>query len=437
MPDGGAASPAAHVPGGGASDAAPLRAPDRTSVRALPKWIQLAAVAGLCCVVLAVFLVNRASSSAPREKPAAAERGGKGFVPSAAQMASFTVQPVEERLFQPEQRTEGKVGVDEDRTTPVFSPYAGRVIRLVARHGDVVARGQVLFTVEATDMVQAQNDLVSANGILNKARSQLQLAQTIEKRQRELSEAKAIALKELQAAQNELVSAQNDLRGAEAALEAVRNRLAILGKSDEEIATFLEKGRLSPETPIRSPIAGTVIARKVGPGQFLSGGSSDAAYTVGDLSSVWLLAQVREADAPNIRLGQEVRFRVLAFPDRVFEAKVSYVASAIDPATRRVQVRAQVDNPDGLLKPEMFASVRIVTDGGRTSPAVPRESVIYEGDTARVWVVTPTGAVELRPVTTGVVSGGLLQVTAGLRAGETIVTKGSLFIDRLASGQDS
>ena len=418
------------------NEAGPNEAGSRPG-RSLPKPVQIGAVAGLCCLAGVGVLVTNARSAPPRDKPAAQGRSDNLFVPTAAQMASFTVQPVEEKLFQPDQRTEGKISVDEDRTTQVFSPYAGRVIRLIARQGDVVSRGEVLFTVEATDMVQAQNDLLAANGTLNKARSQLQLAQTIEKRQRELNDAKAIALKELQSAQNELVSAQNDLRGAEGALEAVRNRLAILGKSEADIAAFLEKGRISPETPIQSPIAGTVIGRKVGPGQYVSGSSGDPAYTIGDLSAVWLVAQVREADAPSIKLGQTVRFRVLAFPDRVFEARVTFVASAIDPATRRVQVRAQVANPDGLLKPEMFASVRIILDEGRVSPAVPREAIIYEGETARVWVVTPEGALELRRVTAGVVSGGLLQVTSGLRTGETIVTKGSLFIDRLANGQDS
>src|SRR4029079_614177 len=105
--------------------------------------------------------------------------------------------------------------------------------------------------------------------------------------------------------------------------------------------------------------------------------------------------------------------------------------------TRRVVVRAQVDNLDGALKPEMFASIRITQGVAQLSPAVPKEAVIYEGDTARVWALMPDGSVELRRVTTGLVSGQLLQCAAGLRVGDRIITKGSLFIDRLASGEGS
>ncbi len=409
--------------------------------RSLPWVAQLAIVFALCAVIgLAVFLSKaRSQNEMAKPRPSPEEkRGGQAFVPSAAQLSTFTVENVSERAFQVEHVTEGRIAVDDDRTTPIFSPYAGRVIRLLAKQGDLIARGQIMFTIEATEMVQAQNDLVAATGALNKARSQLQLAQTIERRQRELSEAKAIALKELQSAQNELVSAQNDLRGAEGALEAVRNRLTILGKTDSEVSAFLEKGgKISAETPIYAPIAGTVITRKVGPGQYVSSGASDPAYTVGDLSRLWLVANVREVEAPHIELGQRIMFRVLAYPDQVFDAKVTYVAASVDPATRRVQVRAEVQNGDGALKPEMFASVRISTGGRQRSPGVPREAVIYESDTARVWVLQPSGALELRSVRTGLANGGAVQITSGLSAGERIVTKGSLFIDRLASGDGS
>lgn len=380
---------------------------------------------------------GRDAVAAPGKAETAAAAPGKPFVPNAAQLASFTVVAAAERDFQPEQNTDGKIGSDEERTTPVFSPYAGRVTRLIARQGQTVAAGDVLFTLQATDMVQAQTDVVAANGVLNKARSQLGLAQTVEKRQRELYDSKAVALRDWQAAQNDLVGAQNDLRAAEGALDAVRNRLVILGKSEAEIATFLDKGRISPETPIVTPIGGTVIARRVGPGQFVGGGAGDPPYTVGDLSRVWLLAQVREADAPLVKVGQPVRFRVLAVPDRVFSATLAYVGAAIDPTTRRVTVRAEIANDDGVLKPEMFASVTIAVGPAQRSPAVPREAVIYEGDRARVWVLRPDGAVELRRVTTGLVAGADIQIASGLAVGEKVVSRGSLFIDRLATGDAS
>lgn len=407
----------------------------RPPSRGLPTVVQAGIVLVLCVVVGAGVLVGYARSAHEAATPKPALEKGKAFVPSDAQLAAFTIQPAAQHLFQIEHTTEGKITVDEDRATPVFTPYSGRVIRLLAKQGEMVQKGQVLFTIEATDMVQAQNDLIAAVGAVAKARSQLQLAQTVEKRQKDLYEAKAVSLKEWQNAQNDLVTAQNDIRASTGQLEAVRNRLTILGKSEAEMEAFVKSGRMSPETPIQAPIAGTITQRRIGPGQFLSNSSADPPYTVGDLSSVWLVAQVRESEAPKMAVGHPIRFSVLAFPDRSFTARIGYVASAIDPATRRIQVRATVDNRNGLLKPEMFASVRIATGAQATGVAVPREAVIYEGDTARVWVVGEGNAVSLKPVRTGLVDGQLIQITSGLDIGERVVTRGSLFIDRLASGE--
>ena len=152
------------------------------------------------------------------------------------------VEPVQQRVFRSEHVTEGKITIDEDRSTPIFSPYAGRVTKLLVKPGDAVTLGQPLFTVEATDMVQAQNDFISAATALNKARSTLNLAQINDKRQRGLYEGKAVPLKEVQNAQATLDAAENDVRSAEIALEAARNRLRILGKTDQEITQFQEKG---------------------------------------------------------------------------------------------------------------------------------------------------------------------------------------------------
>src|SRR6185437_5896658 len=248
------------------------------------------------------------------------------FYPSAAQWATLTVETVEQRVFRSEQMTEGKIAVDEDRSTPIFSPYAGRVVKLFAKPGDTVQRGQPLFTVEATDMVQAQNDFITASTALNKARSQLNLAQIIDKRQRDLYEGKAVPLKEVQNAKAALDGAENDVRSGEVALEAARGRLRILGKTDAEIATFQEKGTIDPSTPIYAPIGGTIVQRKVGPGQYIGTGASDPVCVIGDLSTVWLLAYVREIDASNLQVGDAVKFTVLAYPNVTFTAKISYVA---------------------------------------------------------------------------------------------------------------
>jgi cobalt-zinc-cadmium efflux system membrane fusion protein len=125
---------------------------------------------------------------------------------------------------------------------------------------------------------------------------------------------------------------------------------------------------------------------------------------------------------------------VLALPGRTFKASIDYVAAAIDPSTRRLLVRATVDNKDGLFKPEMFANATIFSGDDHPSVGVPKQALIYEGDHVRLWVANDDKSLELREVQTGLTNGNLVEVRSGLKAGEKVVTKGSLFIDRAASG---
>ena len=134
-----------------------------------------------------------------------------------------------------------------------------------------------------------------------------------------------------------------------------------------------------------------------------------------------------------MRVGQPVEVRVLAYPGRVFKAKIAYVAPSVDAATRRLPVRADVENADGALKPEMFASFSIITGDDVIAPAVSQDAVVYEGDAARVWVAQPDGTIVSRQVRTGAARDGMVAV-AGLEPGEKVVTSGTLFIDRAARG---
>ncbi len=408
-------------------------------VRALPMRLQALLVLLLVMGGGAVFWIVKSLSAVEVVGAGAAlsghpERTRGLFYPTAAQWATLTIEPVQYRVFRSEHVTEGKIAVDEDRSTPIFSPYAGRVTKLFVKPGDTVTVGQPLFTVEATDMVQAQNDFIAASTALNKARSALNLAQIVDKRQRLLYEGKAVPLKEVQNARAALDAAENDVRSAEVALEAARNRLRILGKTDQEITEFQEKGTINPATPIYAPIAGTIVQRKVGPGQYVGSGATDPVFIIGDLSTVWVVAYIRETEAPNVRIGQAIYFTVLAYPDRAFPANVNYVAAALDPTTRRLLVRATVNNAAGLLKPEMFASVKILTGEGDAALAVPRDAVIYEADAARVWVVRDNDkAIELRRIKIGLTSGKMVEVLEGLAPNDRVITKGSLFIDRVAS----
>jgi membrane fusion protein, heavy metal efflux system len=354
------------------------------------------------------------------------------FKPSKEQLASLKIVPVTRSNFRSEHITDGKIALNSDRSTPVFSPFSGRVTQVLANLGDIVQRGQPLLALQASEFVQGQSDLLSAQASLAAARSGLAMAKTNERRKHALFDAKAGSKQDWEQSQNDLAAAQGAEQTASAALAAVRNRLSILGKSDAEIDALARAEKIDSVAQVLAPIDGTITDKQVGVGQYLQAGAAPPPFTVGDLSTVWLIANVRESDAPFVRKGQLLEVRAVAFPEHVFSARITYVASSLEPATRRLTVRAEINNPQGLLKPEMFASFSILSGGGATSLAVPESGVIYEGQEARVWILGGDGTLALRKIKPGRAAGGMLEVLEGVKVGERVVSSGALFIDRAA-----
>ncbi len=407
--------------------------------RAIPRRSQVGVLlrtAVMIVVVLGAVSILRKMVASHEPMSVAQEPGT--FLPTKDQTAGLKIASVSLMSFHSQQITDGKIATDDDTTTPVFSPFSGRVTRLIAKAGDVVQQGQPLFAIEATEFVQAQNDLVTALSGLKTAESQLKLAEANEKRQHEVYDARGGALKDWLQSQSDLVNAQGAHRTAEIALAAVRNRLHILGKTDPEINAIEnapDTVKMNAEALVPAPIGGTVIQRQVSAGQYINSaasGASNPIFAIGNLSSVWLVANVREVDAPKMQVGQAVEVNVLAYPGRIFRARLTYVGAVVDDTTRRVTVRAEVENADGALKPEMFASFRIITSADTAAPGVPEMSVVYEGNTAHVWVARDDGRIVLRPIRAGRTVDGMVEVLDGLKAGEKIVTSGTLFIDRAA-----
>src|SRR5450631_406885 len=354
-----------------------------------------------------------------REAPAAEAPSPPGtFRATPQQLKSLTVEPVALHGFVSEELTEGKIAVNGDRATPVFSSYSGRVTRVIAGLGDTLKSGAPLATVDASEFVQAQNDLSTAA-------AQAKIARISEARKHALYDAKGGSLQDWQ-------QAQADLTTAETARSSVRNRLKILGKSDSDIDALEASRTMNPTATIVAPIGGVVVDRQVGPGQYLQAGGGTPVFTIADPASVWLLANVRESDAGLVRLGQAVEVHVLAYPKRAFKARVSYVAAVVDPVTHRLPVRAVIENLDAALKPEMFANFRILTSDTSDAPAVPESAVVYEGELAHVWVLSGDGLLAYRSIRTGRSNDGLVEVLDGLKPGERVVTKGGLFIDQAA-----
>ena len=364
--------------------------------------------------------------------PAMAEGPTKGadFLRVVAdQMHQLQVVKVETHAFRAQRSAIGQIGYNEDASTIVLTPFSGRVTRLIAKPGEPVKSGDPLLEIDSPEQLVPQNDFIAAQAAKRKAVAQHNLAQTVEKRVRDLHEGKAAPSKDLQAAEAQLASAENDLRSAETTLEAARARLRIVGRTEAEISRLEQTGMLSRVTTITAPISGTIVARKVGPGQHVKADSGEALYTIADLSTMWLKAQIFEQDIAQVRIGQEIEARVSAVPDRVFKARINAINSASDLTTRRVVVRAEIENADGLLKAEMFAMFRISIDDAPPSPAVPTDAVIREGDVATVWVETAPMLFKRRVVDIGIQQDGLTQIRKGLDSGESVVARGAIFVD--------
>ena len=324
----------------------------------------------------------------------------------------------------------GQIAFNEDASTVVLTPFSGRVTRLIAKIGDDVKRGGPLFEIDSPEVVQTQTDLIAAVQALDKSRHQLVLAKRVFDRQTGLFTDRATSQREVDQARADFASAESDLRTAEGTLAAARNRLRVLvGRSEEEVGRVERERLINPLITINAPIDGTVIARKVGPGQYVRSDSGDPLYSISNLSTMWLKANVPENDIPLVRVGQEIEVRVAAVPDRVFRARVIAIGAASDSATRRVSVRSEIPNPDAALKSEMFATFKIATGEGEPAPGVPTEAVIWDGDTAIVWVEREPMRFQRRKVKVGLEQDGQLQVREGLKPGERVVSRGAIFVD--------
>ncbi|KTT96066.1 efflux RND transporter periplasmic adaptor subunit [Sphingomonas sanguinis] len=332
----------------------------------------------------------------------------------------------------------GAITVDGTRSTPVLMPYAGQVVRVLADAGQVVRQGQPLLLIKTSDFVDARSGLFSARAAYQNAQAQLVAAQRNADRQQQIYETAGGALKDYQQAKADLAAAQATARTAAASLGAARDKLAILGKSQGEINRLENVGEVSgihDITTLHAPISGVIASRDVAAGQYVSQGGDKPVMTITDPSRVWLVAQVAESDAENVRVGDPVEVTTPAVPGRIFHATIDLVGAALDPQTHRLPVRASIPNPDKALKPQMFASFAIKHLNAGEAIRVPAAAVIHEGDTARVWIMRPDGLLVARDVKTGDSANGLVTITSGLKPGEKIVTSGALFVNEAGIGE--
>ena len=303
--------------------------------RSLPRerQIVLLVVAGVAALAVILGLPLLKGLFTPKEPPEPPAPPAGSFYATKEQWAGLKFAPAQTMSFDAAAETDGKIAASDERTTQVFSPLSGHVSRIFVKLGDHVRRGQPLFSVNAAEVAQGEQDIATAL-------AQVKQTQAAEARQKALFKANGAALKDVQ-------QSETDLATAQAQLASARNRLRVLGLSEDQIGGIERQGAAGAtgaEAVVVSPMDGVVIQKSVGLGQNLASvslnGSATPTMTVSDLADVWLVGNLREADAPKARRGQRVEVSVDALPGRSFSGLVDFVSPTVDPTTRRVTVRA-------------------------------------------------------------------------------------------------
>jgi membrane fusion protein, heavy metal efflux system len=344
---------------------------------------------------------------------------------SESQLAAVKVAPVEERDFPIEKEAVGSIDFNEDMEVQVFTPYQGRIIALFAQVGDDVKKGQTLFTIDSPDLLQAESTLIAAAGVLELTTRNLA-------RLKDLYTTQAVS-------QHDVEQATSDQQTAEGNLRAARDAVRIFGKTDADIDRIVSQRIADPTLVVPSPIAGRITARSAAPGLLVQPGNAPAPYIVADIDTMWMLANVAENDSPAFRAGQQVQVKLGAFPDRMFDGKIKTIGAAVDPNTRRVLVRSEINDPEHELRSGMFGNFTISIGAPQRSLAVPLDGVVREGDgTQTVWTTSDRRRFTKQTVKIGEQREGYRQILEGLQPGQLVATDGAIFLSNMlaiASGQ--
>lgn len=334
---------------------------------------------------------------------------------SGTQTAELKIAALGTHVFQIEKTAVGAVDFNENMLVQVFSQYPGKILKAFHNVGDDVKQGDILFTIDSPDLLQADSTLLASEGVLELQKKTLARATGL--------------LKQGGMAQKDVDQSTSDEQTAEGNFKAAKDAVRIFGKTDAEIEQILVNRKVDSTLVVKSPISGRVVARNAAPGFLTQPGNAPAPFSVVDISTMWMIANVVETDAPAYKLGQEVRMTVPAYPGKVFTGHVTSLGSQIDPNTHRQLVRSEIDDPEHLLRSGMYASFVVRVGDPVTSLAVPADGVVREGDgTMSVWVTTDRRHFVRRTVTTGLRQDGWVQILSGLQPGETVVTEGAVYL---------
>jgi len=378
-------------------------------------WARLALL--LLGAAVAAPMTGCRSAPAATNAVAAAPEGEVWLTSQQVRDAKVQVEPVAEHGVGNEIVTSGKVSFDDLRVAHIFSPVTGRIKRIVADPGERMKKGAALATIESPDVGNAFADYGKAQADLIASGHDL-------RRQKELFEAHAGSQRDYEAAEDNYGKAKAEIERAQQKARLFRNT----GGSTDAV---------SQGFTLRAPIEGEVIARNVNPGAEVqgqySGGAAVELFTIGELDSVWVFADVFEMDLARVRRDAPVSIKVVAYPDKVFAGKVDWISDALDPTSRTARVRCSIPNPGRELKPQMYATVAISVAAPPVA-ALPRAALLRIGDQTVVFVETgsaPDGRVKFsrRIVAVNEDEGtDYLPIVRGVNRGDHVVTSGAILL---------
>jgi cobalt-zinc-cadmium efflux system membrane fusion protein len=337
---------------------------------------------------------------------------------STSQLNSIKVEPVGSYLFPIEKDAVGNIDFDEDLSVQVFPDYQGTIIKTLVELGAEVQTEQPLYTIKSPDLIQAESNLIGA-------------AATFELTNKELARAKDLNGTN-GVSERELEQATSDQQTADGVLKAARDAVRVFGKTETEIDQMIATRKIDPALVVRSPISGRITSKNAQPGFLVQPGNLPAPFSVADVSIKWMLADVSESEISLFHLGQPVQVKVMAYPDRVYNGKVSKIYATVDPNTHRVTIRSEIADPKDELSPGMLANFVIRVHNPVENVSIPANGVAREADgTMTAWVTTDRHHFVQRVVRTGLRSDGHVQILDGLHQGELVVSDGAVFLSNM------
>jgi cobalt-zinc-cadmium efflux system membrane fusion protein len=401
----------------------PVHAPEQHGLGPVKggRLLVLVVAAVALVAVVAVWRACAGRGGPQGAAPTAAE-GTVSLGEAAQRQAGISTETVKRLTRTDRVEAPGVLALDEKRTARLGSLVEGLVIRAYAEVGDRVRRGQVLAELHSHVVHDAWADYRKAVAERRRRETEQAFARQNEERAQRLLAEKAISRHDLQRAEADRVAADEQLDMARTEVRRAEEALEHYGVTNAEDPS----GESGEYIPVRSPLDGVVLEKHVTQGTAVTVGAP--LYVVANLAELWAVAEIDETQIPLVKAGLPTELRVAAYPGETFAGRITFVADTVNPKTRRVTVRCQVPNPDGRLKPEMYAALKLSSGEPHEVLAVPSAAVQEIEGKPFVFVKTAKGAFERRDVALGQEADGWIEVRSGVREGEEVATSGSFLL---------